>query len=248
MPIAGQAPVAVRTSGGDDMAFGRGRAQEETPVPAVAWSDVRKFIFSTEERPATKRRSRPVRGPKAIRVPQGGGMSEVFAPCAYVGTAAPPAPADAVYPCLYEDADTRNLLCYLTAEGAPGDERRFRVHDGRGEEIGLIRRIPPAQRFLKHTWRIEQPGRPEIVGRNEWASGGAAGLAVRVTGKAFTSAVDSLFANDNVDAGESRDGRKLEWWAEGELIMTSRGGGRLTVEVDWLDRRLAFAFAVLGDS
>ncbi|GHC44892.1 hypothetical protein GCM10010349_07050 [Streptomyces flavofungini] len=42
--------------------------------------------------------------------------------------------------------------------------------------------------------------------------------------------------------------RTLEWWSGGELVMVSQSITALTVKANWLDRRLAFAYAVLGDS
>ncbi|MFD7428328.1 hypothetical protein ACFV6Z_14910 [Streptomyces sp. NPDC059818] len=53
-----------------------------------------------------------------------------------------------------------------------------------GGVLGTLRRIPPRRPF-RHTWRIDQPGRPEIVGRDEWAAGDSAAEAVgRVAVKA----------------------------------------------------------------
>lgn len=149
--------------------------------------------------------------------------------------------------CLYEDAEARRLLCYLVEAEGEGGERHFRAYDGEGVEIGAIRRVPPSKKVFKHTWRIEQPGHPVIVGRNEWASGGATEIALRVAGKAIGGAVDSLFTDENVESGKSRQSRKLEWWSGSELVMTSRSIKLLSIHQSWLDRRLAFAFAVLGD-
>jgi hypothetical protein len=231
------------------VAFGKRGAQEEIPdpVPTVDWAGVRKFTIGTVERPVTANRTRRVRGPWAIRVPKGQGEKKVFAPCAYVAAAAPPAPPSAMNSCLYEDAEAQRLLCYLVEEEGEGGERRFRAHDGKGEDIGVIRRIPPSQKIFKHTWRMEQPEHPEIVGRNEWVSGGATGIALRVTGKAVGGALESLFADENTEVGKRRQSRKLEWWSGNELVMISQSIKLLEIQTDWLDRRLAFAFAVLGD-
>ncbi|MEU6415373.1 hypothetical protein [Microbispora sp. NPDC046933] len=48
----------------------------------------------------------------------------------------------------------------------------------RGQVIGTVKRIPPKRPF-RHTWRIEQPGHPEITGRNEWVSGSLKHVAGR---------------------------------------------------------------------
>ncbi|MVO84809.1 hypothetical protein GPA10_08515 [Streptomyces sp. p1417] len=224
-------------------------------MPPVEWARVREFTVGTVERPVTKKRARPVRGPRAIRVPSGAGQSKVFAPCAYTGRVAPPAPPSATEPCLYEDSASQRLLCYLIAEESGSGERCYHVHDTSGTEIGTVRRIPPAGRIFKHTWRIDQPGHPEIVGRNEWASGGVKRIADRAAGKALTEALSSLqhiipVGEDATHGGgrSQRQSRKLEWWSGGELVMVSQSIQALVVEADWLDRRLAFAFAVLGDS
>ncbi|GGO52502.1 hypothetical protein GCM10012286_57680 [Streptomyces lasiicapitis] len=244
------------------MAFGKRRGREEgsgvreeAPLPAVEWADVREFTIGTVERPVTKNRPRPVRGPWAIRVPKGAGAAKVFAPCAYVARAAPPAPPSAMESCLYEDPDSQHLLCYLVTEEKGSGERCFRVYVANGKEIGVIRRIPPSNKLVKHTWRIDQPGHPEIVGRNEWISGGAKRIADRAAGKVVSEALNSLPhilpAGENTasgDSGSQRRSRQLEWWSGGELVMVSQSIKMLKVKADWLDRRLAFAFAVIGDS
>ncbi|MFH9067834.1 hypothetical protein [Streptomyces alboflavus] len=216
---------------------------------------MREFTIGTVERPVTKKRARPVRGPWAIRVPKGGGESRVLAPCAYAAKVAPPAPPSAMETCLYEDPESQRLLCYLVEEEREGGERCYRVYDAAGEAIGAVRRIPPFRKPLKHTWRIEQPGHPEIVGRNEWASGGAKQMADRAAGKVLTGALNSLThvvpsgeGATSGSGGSQRQSRKLEWWSGGELVMVSQSIKSLKVKVDWLDRRLAFSFAVLGDT
>ncbi|WP_157855912.1 hypothetical protein [Streptomyces aureocirculatus] len=207
------------------------------------------------ERPVTKKRTRPVRGPRAIRVPSGAGEAKAFAPCAYAARVAPPAPPFATEPCLYEDPESKKLLCYLIAEERDSGERRYRVHDKDGTEIGVLRRIPPASKIFKHTWRIDQPGYPEIVGRNEWASGGVKQVAGRAVGKALTETLNNLHSivppgEDCTygDGGSRRQSRRLEWWSGGELVMVSQSIQTLAVKAHWLDRRLAFAFAVIGDA
>ncbi|WP_125263256.1 hypothetical protein [Streptomyces alboflavus] len=157
--------------------------------------------------------------------------------------------------CLYEDPESNRMLCYLVAEEAEGGERCHRVYDAAGEEIGAVRRIPPTSKLFKRTWRIEQPGHPEIVGRNEWASGGVKQMADRATGKVLTEALNGLShiippgeSGTSDSGGSQRQSRKLEWWSGGELVMVSHSIKMIKVQADWLDRRLAFAFAVLGDS
>ncbi|MET7936474.1 hypothetical protein [Streptomyces sp. NPDC005322] len=243
------------------MAFDKDKAGQEPPVAAVDWVEVREFTVGSVERPITPKRKRAVRRARAVRVPKGGGGSRVYAPCAYCAPASVPVPPGISGPRLYEDENGQRLLCYIDAggaesvesaegtggaEGAEGD-RRHHVRDGNGEIIGTIRRIAPSKRMFKHTWRIDQPGHPEIVGRNQWASGDARDIAGRGAGKFISGLMDSLASLD-ADSGDQaeRKARTLEWRADGELVMTSQGK-TCTITADWLDRRLAFAFVLLGD-
>ncbi|MEU9080131.1 hypothetical protein [Kitasatospora sp. NPDC048538] len=41
--------------------------------------------------------------------------------------------------------------------------------------------------------------------------------------------------------------RTLEWRADGVVVMLSEGSEKVTVKAEWIDRRLAFAFALVGD-
>ncbi|MFD9887379.1 hypothetical protein ACFWZT_38605 [Streptomyces alboflavus] len=150
--------------------------------------------------------------------------------------------------CLYEDPESQRLLCCLVAEERGDGERRYRVHGADGEEIGAVRRVPPANKLVKHTWRMDQPGHPEIVGRHEWASGGARHLAERAAAKVVTDTVESLISLGSPASKPKSPSRTLEWWSGGELVMVSQSITALTVKANWLDRRLAFAYAVLGDS
>ncbi|WJV48397.1 hypothetical protein [Streptomyces flavofungini] len=237
------------------MMFGRGGARrrgpepvEEEPVPAVEWAGVRTFTIGTVERPVTKERPLPARGPRAIRVPGGAGESKVFAPCAYVARTASAAPASAMEACLYEDSESQCLLCYLVVEEREGGERCHRVYGAQGEEIGAVRRIPPSNKLVKHTWRMDQPGHPEIVGRHEWVSGGAKHLAERAALKVVTETVETVLTLGTYSGASKSPSRTLEWWSGGELVMVSQSITTLTIKANWLDRRLAFAYAFLGDS
>lgn len=255
----GQAVALDQTGKEIAVAFGKDKARQEPPVAAVDWVGVREFTVGGVERPATPKRKRAVRGVRAVRVPKGGGGSRVYAPCAYCAPPSVPAPPGISGPRLYEDEEAQRLLCYVDTEGvedAKDDEgagqdadrdRRHHVRDGKGEIIGTIHRIAPSKRMFKHTWRIDQPGHPEIVGRNQWASGDAKEIAGRGAGKFISGLMDSLASLD-ADSGDQaeRKARTLEWRAGGELVMTSQGK-MCTITADWLDRRLAFAFVLLGD-
>ncbi|MBO0917173.1 hypothetical protein [Streptomyces laculatispora] len=230
------------------MAFGRSRKTEEPPVEPVAWADVRTFVVSSEEKPVTVKRKKGVRGPRAVRVPKGGKDFRVNAPCAYLAPASRAGDGpSATGLTLYEDPEARQLLCYVDEAREVDGERHHVVRDGQGGVLGTLRRIPPRRPF-RHTWRIDQPGHPEIVGRNEWAAGDSAKDAVgRVAVKAAIGLVGAL-ADFGAEGGDqpSRP-RTLEWTVDGEVVMVSEGSAQVTVKADWVDRRLAFAFALVGD-
>ncbi|MGW3498349.1 hypothetical protein [Streptomyces sp. NPDC001020] len=229
------------------VAFGRNnkaKAAGEPPVEPVAWERVHKFVVSSVERPKSLKRSRSVWGKPAVRVPKGGKDYPVLAPCAFLGSSSVPNPPSRPELTLYSDADTQHLLCYVEEPQEVDGERHHVVRDAQGQTIGTLRRIPPKRPF-KHTWRIDQPGRPEIIGRNEWASGTGGQVAARVAIRAAFEVVDSVFYTGTDD--QVKKARSLEWMAGDEVVMTSEGSAKVTIQKDWLDRRLAFAFALVGD-
>ncbi|ANB07857.1 hypothetical protein SAM40697_3899 [Streptomyces ambofaciens] len=215
----------------------------------VGWTDVRTFVVSSVERPSTVKRGRAVRGQPAVRVAAGPGELRVLAPCAYVGSAGahPPALPSRPEHTLYEDPALRHLLCRVEPPVIDGGEWCHPVRDGRGELVGTLVRVPPRYRPLRHTWRIEQPGHPDIVGRNEWVSGDASEVAGRLVGGLIGGVLGAV-ADLGAEGGDqpSRP-RSLEWRAEHKVVMTSVGSEEVTVHADWIDRRLAFAFALVGD-
>ncbi|GGL73502.1 hypothetical protein GCM10010129_16400 [Streptomyces fumigatiscleroticus] len=231
------------------MAFGRGsktRTVEEPPIEQVAWDTVRKFVVSPVVRPESPKRSRAVLDKPAVRVPMGTKLLPVLAPCAYLGSSSVPQSPSRPEFTLYEDPGALRLLCYVEEPQEVDGEQHYVVRDGQGQTVGTLRRIPPKRPF-KHTWRIEQPGRPEIVGRNEWASGSAKEVAGRAAGRFVTGIVDDLLNPGDGDTPGTGKGRKLEWRADDKVVMTSEGSNEVHVRVDWVDRRLAFAFALVGD-
>ncbi|MEU3959951.1 hypothetical protein AB0F42_09030 [Streptomyces buecherae] len=231
------------------MAYGKGATGQEPALPPVDWANVGEFTIGGVERPITPHRKRAVRGPRAIRVPSGGKNYRVYAPCAYCAPPSAPTLPGVTGPCLYEDEAAERLLCSLNDVGESDGEHQHQVRDARGELIGSITRIPPSKRMFKHTWRIEQVGQPEIIGRNQWASGDTKDIVENGVSKvvfgALKSAVTSLGAEES-DHHDSRE-RTLEWRAEGNVVMVSQGGKWVTIKAGWVDRRLAFAFALLGD-
>jgi hypothetical protein len=138
------------------------------------------------------------------------------------------------------------LLCALGARQEVDGGHRYQVRDGEGESIGTIHRVPASARPFRHTWRIDQPGRPGVVGRNQWTSVDL-GRAKRAAGKVLSGALDAVASVGEEGGDKPSRPRTLEWRADDELVMTSQGTRSVTIDVDWLDRRLAFAFALLGD-
>ncbi|MFD8120583.1 hypothetical protein ACH5AU_12870 [Streptomyces albidoflavus] len=61
----------------------------------------------------------------------------------------------------------------------------------------------------------------------------------------MSAAVDGLFAGDG---GDSSAPRRLAWTAGDELVMEIQEHHPAHLHADWLDRRLAFAFALIGDT
>lgn len=222
------------------MVFGKSRHVDEPPVPVVSWADAWEFAIGDEERPATGQRKRPVLGARAFRVPHGGGMQRVNAPCAFF-----PPQGDANDLRLYEDIEGRTLLCSVDDPEEADGARHFRVRDGQGRIVGTIRRIPPLKHALKATWRLEQPGRPEIVSSGEWAKGGVTEMVQKGAGKLLLGAVQAV-ADMGAEGGDQpARSRVLEWKADGELVMTSDAHHRFLIRAAWLDRRLVFAYALL---
>lgn len=230
------------------MAFGgrkRAKAAEEPPVEPTPWANVREFVISSVERPKSPKRMRSVWGKPAVRVPTGSSDYPTLAPCAFLGSSSIPNPPSRPELTLYEDIDTQHLLCYVEEPQEVNREQHYVVRDSRQQAIGTLRRIPPKRPF-KHTWRIDQPGHPTIIGRNEWASGTAGQAVARVAIRAAFEAVDSAFYA-GTDQKPTAKARTLEWLAGDEVVMTSEGSSKVEIQADWIDRRLAFAFALVGD-
>ncbi|MFI6371575.1 hypothetical protein [Streptomyces sp. NPDC050546] len=221
--------------------FGKNRHVDEPPIHVVPWTDAWEFAITDEERPAAGQRKRAALGVRAFRVPQGSGGQRVNAPCAFF----PPQPSAAGGQRLYEDAEGTRPLCSLDEPQDVEGRRHYAVRDARGEGIGTIQRIAPLKHALKPTWRILQPGHPEIVSSAEWAKGGPKEMVQRGAGKLLlgvAQAVADMGAEGGDQPGKSR---VLEWKAGDELVLTSEGDRRFLVRAAWLDRRLAFAYALL---
>lgn len=228
------------------MVFGKNKHVDEAPVPVVPWADAWEFAIGHEERPASGKRKRPVLGVRAFRVPHGSGAQRVNAPCAFFPPQTTPG-AKQTDLCLYEDANGHAPLCSIDDPEEVDGARHYVVRDGAGRTIGTVRRIPPFKHALKPTWRIDQPGRPEIVSSEEWATGRVTEMVQRGAGKLLLGAVQAV-ADMGADGGDQpARSRVVEWKADGERVLTSEGQHRFLVRAAWLDRRLVFAYALLRD-
>uniref|UniRef100_A0AAU2VF42 Uncharacterized protein n=1 Tax=Streptomyces sp. NBC_00003 TaxID=2903608 RepID=A0AAU2VF42_9ACTN len=208
-------------------------------LPVVDWRSVDEFTISEWFKTSGRDAGRDV---WAIRTPHQIGKKVAYAPCAFFGT-----PTFAHGPQrLFEDREATRILLTVEPRQEIDGQHHFRVLDAQDTPIGTIRRVPPKSRPFKHTWRIDQPGRPEIAGRNEWSGIDTRHLAIRVGGEVVAGALSSLFASEGADASQ-RPPRVLVWKGGSEVVMTSGGDDPYRLPSPWLDRRLAFAFALLGD-
>lgn len=216
--------------------FGRRKAAQ-TPEPVTDWRGIREFEITTAlYRGAAKEKDH---GRLAVRVPLPGGPrgAAALVPCAFFApTVKRPFAASRAY---LDEAATQVLLEREKAPSAEDGEVHYRVRDAHGADLGLIRRIPPARSRGMHSWRIEQPGWPPIE------AGG--GLGSRLVSGVLTA----VFGSEDADT-DQRSERRLTWRTvdggrDAERVMTSRADGPVVIEADWLDRRLAIAYAMLLD-
>ncbi|GAB3935832.1 hypothetical protein GCM10029976_046770 [Kribbella albertanoniae] len=199
----------------------------------IEWNQVREFTLGVVARPATRKRNRIEWGPKAIRVPQGSKDDRVFTPCAYVASGGR----------LTLDPEEMQVLCSV-AEVA---ENSFEVRDGQAVLIGTITRVPSGRPMLRPTWRMDQPGHPEIVGRTEWLSGSPKELAAKAAGRLFTGVLDAITSAGDEGGDQPTKDRVLEWRAGDEVVMLSESTKSVTLKADWLDRRLPFAYTLIAE-
>lgn len=228
------------------MAFGRNMTGESFgPVP---WEEITRFTVGRSLRDAV-RASRRGAGAHALRVPRTRGGEEYMVPAVYIAPAGPDGtPLRQAGFRLYEDEGRTRLLCAVAPDGPGGD--RHRVTDAAGRGAGTVHRTPAAQRLVRHGWWLEQPGRPEVAAVRRWAEGGPGRIAGRGVGKLLGSVVDNVLSLGAEDTGATPLPPVL-WRAGEETVLSfrpSQGPRWYTVERDgWLDRRLAFALAVLRE-
>lgn len=237
-----------------------GKKDEPTidPVPWAGSGGPDWFTVGDVLRPATFRR-KALTGERAVRVPTMQDGVRYFAPAALVSSAGG---ADSEPPSyeLHEAAQPRIMLCALAPVKGGA---RYCVTDAQGVELGLVHRTPAAKRTIQHGWWLQQPGHPDIVARYHWAKGTAKEIAtrgkekaVRGAGQLVGSVVDSVlsFGAEGGDQSSSYTPKPVTWRAEGdeETVVLTLGhleGVRVyQPHAEWLDRRLAFALAVLREA
>ena len=161
-----------------------------------------------------------------------------------------------VHSACFADAACTQLICRTLVTPRDGGVRGHDVVDPAGNPLGTIDRVPGRNRFVRHTWRLRQPGRPELSAgrvtlrsmRDAMITGGfelAAGLVT-----------DLLLGSGDGEGGGSGQGpRTLQWWTTGvspaRKALTSSENclpdRPWRVWADWLDRRLVFAQMLIGD-
>ncbi|MFB6674107.1 hypothetical protein ACFCWG_17210 [Streptomyces sp. NPDC056390] len=230
------------------MGFGRNRGANGPLVEPLAWEDVSWFVVTDIERAASFPR-KPVKGRLAVRVPTAVAGVRHFAPAAYVvGGGEDGGPHE-----LYEAQGAQGLVCTVTAAGDG-----HVVTDAEGAELGHVHRTPAVKRTVRHGLWLRQPGRPDAVARYHWAKGSAKDIATRGkdgagrgAGALVGSVVDSVLSlgAEGGDRSGTRTAKPVTWRAGEETVLTQGyvdGVKSYVPQAGWLDRRLAFALAVLG--
>ncbi|WKX73686.1 hypothetical protein [Streptomyces sp. XD-27] len=242
------------------MAFGRNRRVE--PFEAVHWDEITQFTVGRMMR-HTVRKSKRGEGAHAVRFMRTRGVDEYMVPGVYI------VPVEADVPLskggfrLFEDEGSRQLLCTVLPDGSD----RYRVTDATGRELGSVRRTPVTKRLTQQGLWMEQPGHPAIVAPRNWARGGSGASLGRGVGHVLDGVVDSLLSFGSDEGTGSGASAKPVVWAVGaedaeeegadgeygEAVLTfprsTEGKRWYFVKRDgWLDKRLAFALAVLRES
>lgn len=231
------------------MAFGRNRNRNSPAEPErpVHWEAITRFTVGRALRDAV-RESRRGPGPYAVRVPRPLGEDRV--PALFIVRAEPGGPPRRGFR-LYEDEAGQRLLCQVTPAGPEPGAGPYRVTDSAGRELGAVHRTPAAQRVVRHGWWLELPGRPEAFAERGWARGGPGRALERGAGKLLGSVVDGLLSM-GADSDSAASPKPVVWRSGDRSVLTfqpSQGPRWYTVDRDGaLDRRLAFALAVLRES
>lgn len=230
------------------MAFGRNTASPE-PFEAVPWNGITRFTVGRTLRDAVRASKRGA-GAHALRVPRLRGGVELMVPALYIVPAGPEGASlrQGGFG-LYEDEGRTRPVCSVLPRDPGGEHHR--VADAAGREAGSVHRTPAARRLVRHGWSLEQPGHPEAAAPRGWAEGGPGRSVGRGVGKVLGSVVDDILSLGAEDTGAAEP-KPVLWRAGEETVLTfrpSQGPRWYEVAPDgWLDKRLAFALAVLRES
>ncbi|WP_431033261.1 hypothetical protein ACQYWQ_08050 [Streptomyces sp. P6-2-1] len=229
-----------------------GKKKTDPPVVPVRWDTEGGFVVGEVVR-LSARRKKGLVGRRAVRMPVTLDGERYFAPAAFVVQRDPEARSYE----LHDATEAEGPLCTVEpASGGRGGER-YQVRDRAGQELGTVFRTPAAKRAVQHGWWLRQPGHPDVIARYHWAKGTAreiagrgADAAVRGAGSLAGSFVDSLVYGDSAGPRDSSaaPAKPVTWRADDEVALTAGHTQGLRIYVpraSWLDRRLAFALAVL---
>ncbi|MFG3283256.1 hypothetical protein [Streptomyces sp. NPDC048111] len=217
----------------------------------MPWDAEGPFMIGEVVRPAASRRKKLV-GRHAVRRSVTIDGVRYFAAAAFIEQQDP---GSRIYT-LHDATQAQEVVCTVApADGAGGE--RYLVRDGAGHELGVVFRTGAAKRAVQHGWWLRQPGHPDVVARYHWARGSARDIAsrgtdtaVRGAGSLAASVVESVLFGElaGQDTNHTRPNRPVTWRAGDEVALTAghtQGVKSYIPHASWLDRRLAFALAVL---
>ncbi len=229
-----------------------GRKREDPQIAPVPWDTEGPFVIGDVVRP-TAFRQKGLSGRRAVRMSVTLDGVRYFAAAAYVERRVPEVRSYQ----LYDARRAQELLCTIAPVSGGGGGERYEVRDQAGRELGLVFRTAAAKRAVQHGWWLRQPGHPDIVARYHWARGSAKDIAargreagVRGAGGLVAGVVDSVITGDTAADSRSsvRPTKPVTWRADDMVALTAghtQGIKSYTPQASWLDRRLAFALAVL---
>ncbi|MGW8328879.1 hypothetical protein ACWGLE_13365 [Streptomyces sp. NPDC055897] len=220
------------------------------------WNEITQFTVGRMLRYTIRKSKRGV-GPYAIRFRRTRQGDEYMVPGVYIVPAERDAPLSKGGFRLFEDEGGRQLLCGVLPDGSD----RYRVTDAAGQELGSVRRTAITKRLTHQGLWLEQAGHPAVVSRHNWARGGLRASAGRGVGNVVGGVVDSLLSFGADGSDHATSFKPVVWAVETDSADGEPGEAVLTVprttetakwyfvmREGWLDKRLAFALAVLRES
>ncbi|MFK8905618.1 hypothetical protein [Streptomyces sp. YS-3] len=227
-----------------------GRKKEDPPVAPVRWDTESAFVVGEVVRPAAFRQKALI-GRRAVRMSVTRDGVRYFAAAAFVEQQDLQTRAYE----LHDATQPQELLCTIVPMS--GGSERYQVRDQTGQELGLVFRTVAAKRTVQHGWWLRQPGHPDVVARYHWARGSAKEIAargkdaaVRGAGSLVSGVAESVLYGEMAADSRSyvRPTKPVTWCADDEVVLTAghtQGIKSYIPQASWLDRRLAFAMAVL---